>query len=393
MIQILHYYCKPRKADILNNVTYHCGISCQIQTEYLDISDIVKELTNKNHVDCIAIDEDLFGTMEDAEDIVSKIELLKFVCGSPQILILALERTSDDEIIHAIRQKGIADYIITKEMIGDFENILTQYFDGNLKSNKELNIEPTNDVIEPVSKETIATKETVKTTKHDEELTDKAQDTIDSTSPSSNIVSKEENKTNVFDDEIDLDSGNMITVGICGLQPHIGVTHHSLAMAKALSDMLHKKVCYKEQNEHNIYPILQLSSLAEGKQGYICIAGVDVFDKNSDIDPNRYALCIIDFGYIRECSETEFFNTDIPVIIAGAKDWEIQNFVGAYQTGTLDKASVIMNFFPQKEQSDFKRAFPNLNIWFSDYAPEVFEADSNALIYNEIIKKYLITEV
>ena len=64
MVQVLHYYCKRRRAELLNDITFKKGISCQIQTEFLDISDIVKELTNKNHIDCVAIDEDLFGIGE-----------------------------------------------------------------------------------------------------------------------------------------------------------------------------------------------------------------------------------------------------------------------------------------------------------------------------------------
>ena len=48
MVQVLHYYCKRRRAELLNDITFKKGISCQIQTDFLDISDIVKELTNKN---------------------------------------------------------------------------------------------------------------------------------------------------------------------------------------------------------------------------------------------------------------------------------------------------------------------------------------------------------
>ena len=51
MVQVLHYYCKRRRAELLNDITFKKGISCQIQTDFLDISDIVKELTNKNHSD------------------------------------------------------------------------------------------------------------------------------------------------------------------------------------------------------------------------------------------------------------------------------------------------------------------------------------------------------
>ena len=116
MVQVLHYYCKRRRSELLNDITFKKGISCQIQTDFLDISDIVKELTNKNHIDCGAIDEDLFG-IGDIEDIISKLEVLKFVTDETKILIIALDRMRNDEMIQGIQKSGVVDYIITKEMI------------------------------------------------------------------------------------------------------------------------------------------------------------------------------------------------------------------------------------------------------------------------------------
>ena len=131
MVQVLHYYCKRRRAELLNDITFKKGISCQIQTDFLDISDIVKELTNKNHIDCVAIDEDLFG-IGDIEDIISKLEVLKFVTDETKILIIALDRMRNDEMIQGIQKSGVVDYIITKEMIDDFDDVLLVVFDSEI---------------------------------------------------------------------------------------------------------------------------------------------------------------------------------------------------------------------------------------------------------------------
>ena len=182
----------------------------------------------------------------------------------------------------------------------------------------------------------------------------------------------------------------MITIGICGLQSHIGVTHHALAMAQALSEQ-YKYVCYKECNTHDIYDVLQNSSLKKTMPGYIRIMNVDIFNKNADVEEysDKYKFCIMDFGTINECTQAEFFETDIPIIIAGIKDWEFNNFMGAYSQGILDKANVVINFFPKKEQSDLQNAFSDLKIFFADYAPEVFEPIPNISMYNQIINTSL----
>ena len=58
----------------------------------------------------------MFG-IGDIEDIISKLEVLKFVTDETKILIIALDRMRNDEMIQGIQKSGVVDYIITKEMI------------------------------------------------------------------------------------------------------------------------------------------------------------------------------------------------------------------------------------------------------------------------------------
>lgn len=420
VIQILHYYCKPRRADILNNITYRHGISCQVQDSYLDISDIVKELNNKNHIDCIVIDEDLFGSFDAVEDIIAKLEVLKYVCDDTEILLIALDKSREDEIIRAINKSGAADFIITKEMSAGFEEVVVKYFNGecmdeDYQIDSESFQEEDNVVVPPIAAEKEVSSVPIIEEQQTEEASilnvktfEKSRDeTEDKKKRVSGFVLNMFGKTGqdaVFKQEIPAVSSSqivdapsqfntdekMITIGICGLQPHIGVTHHALAMAQAIAQV-YKRVGYKECNTHNIYRVLEQSSLKKNKPGYIQLVDVDVFSSNVDmaVYEEQYNFCIMDFGEIHECRQSEFFNTDIPIIIAGVKDWEIQNFIGAYTSGILDQAAVLINFFPEKEQEDFKQAFSDLKIYFSDYAPEVFEPENNIGMYHQIIKEYL----
>lgn len=101
---------------------------------------------------------------------------------------------------------------------------------------------------------------------------------------SSNIFSrmKESFQQNKVIEEVpsiaEVPEDRMITIGICGLQSHIGVTHHALAMAQTLGEQ-YKRVCYKECNTHDIYNVLQNSSLKKTMPGYIRIMNVDIFNK------------------------------------------------------------------------------------------------------------------
>lgn len=396
MINILHYYCRPNKKDLLNDIAYQQGISFQVNDKYLDISDIVKELTNKNHIDCIAIDEDLFGQFDTASDIQSKIEVLRYLCENTEILIIALNKSVDDEVLQTLRNSKMAEFIVTKDMSSNFEEVLTQYFNRESSDiSYEINEKRTDEDLmpnyEPLSyvdeqaEQTEAEKNYGNDTAADIEADAINEPTLIA---ASNIFPEEapEQLEPKIQKTVDIDEERTITIGICGLQPHIGVTHHALSMAQSLSDV-YGNVCYKEFNNHGAYRVLQGSSIASVKQGYIRIMGVDIYDKNTDIaeGQKQYQFCVLDFGYIRECKEGDFFKTDIPIIVAGAKDWEIDNFIGAYKTGTLDKGNVLINFFPHSEYENFKQAFQDLNMYFAEYAPEVFATGSNSELYNNIV--------
>lgn len=342
MVQVLHYYCKRRRAELLNDITFKKGISCQIQTDFLDISDIVKELTNKNHIDCVAIDEDLFG-IGDIEDIISKLEVLKFVTDETKILIIALDRMRNDEMIQGIQKSGVVDYIITKEMIDDFDDVISKFFDGTITENEKILYTPSNNEdydVDDISEESGVQSEIYSSDIEDNSTSEEdyqgeyseteyndntenvaEQKTIISNSQS-NIFSrmKESFQQNKVSEDVpsivEVPEDRMITIGICGLQSHIGVTHHALAMAQALSEQ-YKYVCYKECNTHDIYDVLQNSSLKKTMPGYIRIMNVDIFNKNADVEEysDKYKFCIMDFGTINECTQAEFFETDIPIII------------------------------------------------------------------------------
>lgn len=79
----------------------------------------------------------MFG-IGDIEDIISKLEVLKFVTDETKILIIALDRMRNDEMIQGIQKSGVVDYIITKEMIDDFDDVISKFFDGTITENEKI---------------------------------------------------------------------------------------------------------------------------------------------------------------------------------------------------------------------------------------------------------------
>lgn len=374
MVEVLHYYCKKRRAELLNNISFKKGISIQVNTDYLDISDIVKEVNNKNHIDCVAIDEELFG-IGDAEDIISKIEVLKFLAEDTKVLIIALDRMRDDEIIQAVYNSGFVDFMVTKEMANEFETVVSKFFDGEAYAGPKNEYKPEREIEHEI--------EYVEEKKNNEKP-NVIKNTLNRFVQMKDAFTQSTDDTP--DEEIkEIPADRMITIGVCGLQSHIGATHHALAMAQFLSGKY--SVCYIEKNTRNVYKALQSSHMKSDRAGYIRIKNVDIYDRNTNIDDcmERYRFCVVDFGTIGESKSAEFNSVDIPIIVAGVKDWEFGNLLGAYQTGALDNANVLVNFLSENEQDELQSAFENVKMFFAEYAPDVFNPTANLEVYNDII--------
>ena len=172
-------------------------------------------------------------------------------------------------------------------MIDDFDDVISKFFDGTITENEKILYTPSNNEdydVDDISEESGVQSEIYSSDIEDNSTSEEdyqgeyseteyndntenvaEQKTIISNSQS-NIFSrmKESFQQNKVSEDVpsivEVPEDRMITIGICGLQSHIGVTHHALAMAQALSEQ-YKYVCYKECNTHDIYDVLQNSSL------------------------------------------------------------------------------------------------------------------------------------
>lgn len=521
VIQILHYYCRPPKADLLNNLTYQNGISSHVVTSYKDVNEITKEMMNKSHVDCIVIDEDI---ILDDENAAAKLKALKKLCDDTEILILSLDTLRTDDTIEKILD--IVDFVISKEMSADFEMIFNKYIDGD--ADQEFvrlylsgDIRNKKDYIEPEKTETFHSglfahreipdieeqkERGLETDKSSDEInehnldfiTDELyEDDLDFTTDDyrenrpdfdkeytkdqmyeesvfpEGILSEEEfnsektvhqeEKKSIFSifrknqdfqdvqddpeyDEPQKGGGNIqgfvlgmfskskrqdnteddtkrkitlrradavpddvdfnkiidsekesgiplgthkpFTIGVCGLTHGIGATHHALALAYAAAGRRNFKICYQENNIHNAYSSFKMSSLVKDKGGYLEMEGIDIYPYGAEFEA-IYDVVVRDYGTADECSLSEFNDNDIPVVVTGAKDWEIEKLIGAYTTNVLKDKKLLVNFLPQKEWESLKNGFNDLDVYFADYAPEIFSPENNIRVYRHMLRDFI----
>lgn len=191
---------------------------------------------------------------------------------------------------------------------------------------------------------------------------------------------------------------NKVMIGFAGTQRRIGTTHNALVLA----NWLRKKgymVALAELNHHCAYNhIAEQMELRIAEDGSFTYNGIDFYPdvnegKLATILGKAYNFIITDFGVFKECDRVSFNKSDVRIIVAGAKAWEMPSvkdlfgLVGGIET--LKGYHYCFNLTPTVWRADCKEGMGELNrVFFLEYAenPYVASEFSGA---EEILKEYM----
>lgn len=209
------------------------------------------------------------------------------------------------------------------------------------------------------------------------------------------------NNTNVIK-ETYIKVKQVVTVGVCSTERHLGATTQAINMTKYLSELLNIKACYIENNNHNsIIEIYNTSNKEEvtyyENTGKIEYEGIEMFMKSNigEIMNNNYDFYIFDFGSMEEMTDNDinnFLTKDIKFIVSGTKSWELRNLFEAFEKIGNDKSVNFIFNFTQKEKRNFFR--DNMgdykdNTFFSDYIENPFVV-GNRIYLEKIFNPFIL---
>ena len=209
------------------------------------------------------------------------------------------------------------------------------------------------------------------------------------------------NNTNVIK-ETYIKVKQVVTVGVCSSERHIGATTQAINMTKFLSELLNVKVCYIENNNHNsIIEIYNTSNKEEvtyyENTGKIEYEGIDMFMKSNigEIMNDNYDFYIFDFGAMEEMSDNDinnFLTKDIKFVVSGTKAWELRNLFETFEKIGNDKSvNFIFNFTEKEKRNFFKDNMGEFkeNTFFSDYIENPFIV-GNRIYLEKIFKPFIL---
>ena len=209
------------------------------------------------------------------------------------------------------------------------------------------------------------------------------------------------NNTNVIK-ETYIKVKQVVTVGVCSSERHIGATTQAINMTKFLSELLNVKVCYIENNNHNsIIEIYNTSNKEEvtyyENTGKIEYEGIEMFMKSNigEIMNDNYDFYIFDFGAMEEMSDNDinnFLTKDIKFVVSGTKAWELRNLFETFEKIGNDKSvNFIFNFTEKEKRNFFKDNMGEFkeNTFFSDYIENQFIV-GNRIYLEKIFKPFIL---
>lgn len=209
------------------------------------------------------------------------------------------------------------------------------------------------------------------------------------------------NNTNVIKETF-VKVKQVVTVGICSTERHLGATTQAINITKYLSELLNIKVCYIENNNHNsIIEIYNTVNKEEAiyyeETGKIEYEGIEMFMKSNigEIMNNNYDFYIFDFGSMNEMNDSDinnFLTKDIKFIVSGTKAWELRYLFEAFEKIGNDKSiNFIFNFTEKEKRNFFKDNMGEYkeSTFFSDYIENPFIV-GNRIYLEKIFKPFIL---
>lgn len=181
-----------------------------------------------------------------------------------------------------------------------------------------------------------------------------------------------------------------ISIGVAGVEKHIGATHTALTLAKYLSEMGYKS-CFIAEDGEDIKNIAEYDVRIKKSDGFLKIGKLDIF--YGKIDMRRilpYQFSVYDLGVIEGLSEKEFFSKDIRVIVSGCRGHELVKYNEIYKSiAYISGIATLFNFSDVKIRRELKEIYNGTTVGFLEFASDIFEVNPNAETFNSVLEKVL----
>ncbi len=188
------------------------------------------------------------------------------------------------------------------------------------------------------------------------------------------------------------EAGPSVRFAVAGAQPRIGVTHLSFRLC---SYFIHQKIgcIYREKNQSRcIRAIRNRYEELPVRDGVTLIGGIPMLDcqEPTSEETSGFHVIVEDYGCLTKENLSSFLMAEIPILVLGAKDWELESAEQVLNLVTEYKEIVyLFNFLDGRT---FQQAMKNMDVrscYRIPYEPDPFAGISDGAereLFAELIR-------
>ncbi len=182
----------------------------------------------------------------------------------------------------------------------------------------------------------------------------------------------------------------LLTVAIAGTQSHIGTTTQALLLCSFFYER-GLKACYVCANNNPDIEELRLNLDKDLTNGMFQYNGIDIYDKNEKISAMAYGydVYVYDYGVLNNSNLDLFISNDKRIMVGGSKLWEVKAIFQSFsRLEKLNDVFYILSHCPIDDRNNLTSNMGKYRkkTFFSEYAPNPFETNKNADIFQSIFK-------
>lgn len=318
----------------------------ECSNEFFLLKYLKENIKNFSETDKIIVD--ITALQDSDSEIVQAFEMLRIMASDLQIIVLATDRYEGDELLTKFFQMSIYDIIVSNDFLEIAEELVICLKEGK---------------------------------RYKDALRFKDYKPLDK------LIAKNEIKK----------EANKVLVGIAGTEHRIGVTHNSIVLANYLRARGYIVAVVNFNDNTHYKSIAESYDESISKKEYFTIKGVDYyFNSNCDnigkILGKTYNFIVVDFGTYQDCDRMIFNTSDIRIVIAGSKPWELEHVNALFDSAEeeeLVRYQYCFNFVKKENRNTIQEGMERLGqVHFLNYTEDPFESSDFAdaeIIFNEYL--------
>lgn len=209
------------------------------------------------------------------------------------------------------------------------------------------------------------------------------------------VVPTEESFDKIEDEilEVEENKADGLVIAITGLHPRAGATTFGVSMARFIKKYK-EKVSYVEGTQNKQIRSFIKEDINNGNANYYEHEGIYYYPAVAELVAENYDFNIIDVGLFEQTNVPAFLTADIPVICSASKPNEIhqlQQWMEKIKDHNPTKTVyVIFTFANEEDKTTIRKLFvgQNVQVYFSNYQPDIFDVEPNKLIYFNLFEDF-----